>query len=71
MESILSLRFLAQGVDRLRQLRHLRLHILFFACVIFLRLLRFFCALFILFCLRTFPYARPCVRCVRLNEKWA
>ena len=35
----------------------------FFACVIFLRLLRFLCTFY--FACVFFSYARPCVRCVR------
>jgi len=60
IESILSLRFLAQGP--LASVAWLAL-----ACFCFC--LRNFLAFFahFLFCLRTFPYVRPCVGCVRLN----
>ena len=52
--------------DRLRQLRDLRLRIFVFFC--FRNFLAFIAFLVhFLFCLRIFSYARPCVRCVRLN----
>ena len=45
--------------DRLRQLRDLRLRNFVFCLRDFLAIVEF---LVHLFCLRTFPYARPCVR---------
>jgi len=51
--------------DRLRQLRDLRLRTFVFCLHNFLAFIAFLAHF--LFCLRTFSYARPCVRCVHLN----
>jgi len=51
--------------DRLRQLRDLRLRTFVFCLRNFLAFVAFLAHF--LFCLRTFPYARPCVCCVCLN----
>ena len=63
IESILSLRFLAQGP--LASVAWLALVCFCFCLRNFLAFVAFFAHF--LFCLRTFPYARPCVGCVRLN----
>jgi len=71
IESVLSLRFLTQGP--LASVVWLALAYFCFFCLrnflAFIAFLEHF-----LFCLRTFSYARPCVRCVccvRLNGNWA
>ena len=64
IESILSLRFLAQG-----PLAWLALAYFCFCLRNFLAFVAFLAHF--LFCLRTFPYVRPCVRCVPLNGNQA